>query len=86
MSLVPFSLSEVAIDGPLPFDVFDSHGRLLFRAGKVIASERVLEVCKSRGVYTTEVQYNLWKRALSRRVGMLIDLPGVTLADLARVQ
>lgn len=54
MALIPVAAESLAAGSPLPYPLFDSEGRQLFRRGAVIDSPALLERIISGGLYRQE--------------------------------
>jgi c-di-GMP-binding flagellar brake protein YcgR len=49
--LQPVRRTDIKIGSPLPYAVYDAHGRLLLKAGEVIETERQLTTLHEQGLY-----------------------------------
>lgn len=67
----------------LPFDIFDSGGRLLARRGVALADLR-LSNFHFYGVYVDEVELQNWKRQFDQQLVELIDKPILKIGQLVR--
>lgn len=52
VALQPVRRTDLKIGSPLPYPVFDSHGRLLLKAGEIIRSEHQLTTLHEQGLYS----------------------------------
>jgi c-di-GMP-binding flagellar brake protein YcgR len=48
--------NDVRVGVPVPFPIFDAHGRLLLREGEIVDSERALSALHEQGLYSDSAQ------------------------------
>lgn len=53
----PLSITDIALDEPLKWDVYDVQNNLLLRKGYVVANQRQLEALVERGLFADAVEY-----------------------------
>jgi hypothetical protein len=54
--LAPLRRNEVRVGVPVPYPIFDAHGRLLLREGEIVDSERALSALYEQGLYSDSAQ------------------------------
>lgn len=94
MALIPVAVETLAAGSPLPYPLFDSEGRQLFRRGAVIDSPALLERIISGGLYRQEENQPLPTGdsyaldAVGASIGdeVLLDLPATAEAAAAPLQ
>lgn len=76
---IPFqSLAELRV---LPFDLYDSIGRLLARSGLTLSDSRLTDL-HGQVLYADDTQYREWKRSLNRRIVEILHIDDSQLAEL----
>ena len=54
--LAPLRRNDVRVGVPVPYPIFDAHGRLLLREGEIVDSERALSALHEQGLYSDSAQ------------------------------
>jgi c-di-GMP-binding flagellar brake protein YcgR len=54
--LAPLRRNDVRVGVPVPYPIFDAHGRLLLRQGEIVDSERALSALHEQGLYSDSAQ------------------------------
>ena len=82
--LQPIKRTDIKIGSPLPYAVFDAHGRLLLRAGEIIETERQLSTLHELGLYLATGELTRVSRPVGSAHEAPVDAPEVTAEGSAR--